>query len=260
MWRIRQAFTLVELLVVIAIIGVLVALLLPAIQASRAAARRTQCFNNMRQIGLAVHQYCDAHKGRFPLIAYHNNVRNSQTEEEKSWIASLAPHLESVDTIRMCPEDRSRLEKDYVSGPSFTETATSYALNGYLREADNVSLAGLPPALADAIRRAAKELASKMDKVQQTHLTIVLFEGIASKLIIHYDHVHCYSWFSDTNLALKGAPNFAVYKEVSSEVAVDRHPGNSANYLYADGHVDSISSEQIFTWCSEGYNFALPFK
>lgn len=88
----RRAFTLIELLVSIAIIGVLVALLLPAVQSSRAAARRVSCKNNLRQLGLALHLYHDANRC-FPAGSY---VMGSSFPMQTGWGwgAMLLPQLE----------------------------------------------------------------------------------------------------------------------------------------------------------------------
>jgi prepilin-type N-terminal cleavage/methylation domain-containing protein len=88
--RKRNGFTLVELLVVIAIIGVLMALLMPAIQAAREAARRATCQNNLKQIGLGLHNYADAKK-RLPVGARaHANGMGF------SWWVSILPYLEET--------------------------------------------------------------------------------------------------------------------------------------------------------------------
>ena len=92
------AFTLVELLVVIAIIGVLVALLLPAIQAAREAARRAQCTNNLHNIGLAVHNYASARQTLPP-----GDVRDpffnggSQVKSMYSWVTLIMPYIEEAN-------------------------------------------------------------------------------------------------------------------------------------------------------------------
>src|SRR5215471_881834 len=88
-----RAFTLIEVLVVVAIIAVLVALLLPAVQQAREAARRSQCSNNLKQFGLALHNYHEAHRA-FPI----GNVLY------RFWTfqSMLLPHLDQVALYKRC--------------------------------------------------------------------------------------------------------------------------------------------------------------
>jgi prepilin-type N-terminal cleavage/methylation domain-containing protein len=97
--RPRFGFTLVELLVVIAIIGVLVALLLPAVQAAREAARRSSCQNNLKQLGLAVHNFHDVYKklppgAQGPVLPVPNPPSNTATINGTSWIVFILPFIE----------------------------------------------------------------------------------------------------------------------------------------------------------------------
>ncbi len=90
----RSAFTLVELLVVIAIIGVLVALLLPAVQAAREAARRSQCTNNLRQLGLALHNHHDT----FNVLPF---ARTGGRPQSISWVPLIMPYIEQNNLLNL---------------------------------------------------------------------------------------------------------------------------------------------------------------
>jgi prepilin-type N-terminal cleavage/methylation domain-containing protein len=126
----RRAFTLVELLVVIAIIGVMVGLLLPAVQAARESARRMQCSNNLKQLGLAFHNYESTHK-TFP----HGSLGGTSSLPANicgiNWRVSLLPFLEQSNVY-----DQLSFSGESVSGH------TSYPFSGGAVVLKNFSMAG----------------------------------------------------------------------------------------------------------------------
>ena len=104
----RSGFTLVELLVVIAIIGILIALLLPAVQAAREAARRTQCTNNISQLFLAVHGF-EMAQGFYPAGTQNETgpIKNIAKGNHHNWISQILPYCEQQVTYRHIDFDKS---------------------------------------------------------------------------------------------------------------------------------------------------------
>jgi prepilin-type N-terminal cleavage/methylation domain-containing protein len=147
-------FTLVELLVVIAIIGVLVALLLPAIQAAREAARRAQCKNNLRQMGLGLSNYHDA-RGQFPLAVYGAEQKNVIDDEGRprdgdegyGWGTAILPYIEQTPLY-------NQLKPDWKASPflvAYVETGKMIPAGAQEIAAFRCPSSALPPHVPDAL-------------------------------------------------------------------------------------------------------------
>lgn len=122
----RRGFTLVELLVVIAIIGILMGLLLPAVQAAREAARATQCKNNLKQIGLATEMFHDTF-GAYPPARYQprpGDIQNACGGNETTWLVRIMPFLE-----QRAAEQRWDYTLEYGAHP---DEVRNYNLSAYV--------------------------------------------------------------------------------------------------------------------------------
>jgi prepilin-type N-terminal cleavage/methylation domain-containing protein len=109
-WRSHGAFTLIELLAAIAIIGILIALLLPAVQSAREAARRSQCINNLRQIGIAVMSYESVH-GSLPKGDWRQRTSTTGVDSLGTWVSLTLPFLEEASLYQSIDFSRPFFEQ-----------------------------------------------------------------------------------------------------------------------------------------------------
>jgi prepilin-type N-terminal cleavage/methylation domain-containing protein len=289
--RVRPGFTLVELLVVIAIIGVLVALLLPAVQAARESARRTQCLNHMKQWGLAMHNYHD-NLLQLPFGATNNPRR--------TWVMFLWPYIEQTNLdvqndykqhfylppctiagtmnglcgykLKMyyCPSDTgSNLDG---SGWTYQRVRGNYVVNwGNIKYGDSTPTNALAPFSHIGGNRATPFLTGLKNITDGTSNTLLLSEYLMAKShgdddwrgdIHNDDGVFKFMTLATPNSTTPDVVNWAIQNNdprmpvstsgLQHNAARSRHPAG-VNAVNADGSVRFVNdSISLITWQALG--------
>jgi prepilin-type N-terminal cleavage/methylation domain-containing protein/prepilin-type processing-associated H-X9-DG protein len=248
----RKAFTLIELLVVVAIISILLGLLLPAVQKVREAANRMKCQNNLKQMGLACHQYHDTHRSFPP--GYMASVPHPDTTPGWGWAAFLLPYLEQENLYRqidfrqpvekssavrtllpifLCPSDSPPPDEFPLTDATFTQLCTSAASSYAATVGQDASEVDGPTGDGVFYRNSKTRIADIPDGTSQT----VLLGDRA---------------WSQTNGIWAGAPNGAICRPGQANVWPNATGSAQALILVhnnwinittdADGGLDDFSS------------------
>lgn len=210
----RLGFTLVELLVVIAIIGILVALLLPAIQAAREAARRNQCGNNVAQMILAVHHYADAHSA-YPAGTSDvaGPIANSVNGYHHGWLGRILPGLDEATRFNKTDYKVSVYHPNNAPlrnvAPSFCRCPSAPVGNGWTSNYAACHHDGEKP--IDANDSGVFFLNSR---VSDRHVT----DGLSYTLFLGEKHLDTYDlgWFSGTRATLRNTGSMETARSIAS--------------------------------------------
>lgn len=226
------AFSLVELLVVIAIIAVLTALAVPAVNGAMSSSLRSKCAANMKSIGAGIHLYAAENNGKLPSINCIN--------PDSTWIEQLQPYLgTNYTSVRVCPADPAAAQKLQ------SAHATSYLMNERV-EADSF----VDGATGELVP--GEVVFDRLVRIPNPSRAIIMFLGNTNKTATGTDHIHSglmKSW---------GGVRGEIWPDAFGGGAPDGTAG-SANYLFADGHVQNIAAQTIKERVESGQDITVEF-
>lgn len=250
--RPSRGFTLIELLVVIAIISVLISLLLPAVQNARAAGRRTQCRNHLKQLILAVHNYMETHKEMFVPYSVDDQTEiqhvlngfsgpnghiqywfgNVDNAEPNPYLqldftkGTLAPFMESARAAYQCPDFGPK----QVDAVRFGEMASGYAYNGYaLGRGLSYDFSAWP-----AIEVSEEPIVRKIGDLREPTRTIAFADSA---------QVRCFDWPACSDLSVEEV--WLIEPPSNQFPTIHFRHSFMGNIAFADGHVETMEPTWI---------------